>query len=406
VKVLCLSNGHGEDRIGAFIAHELIQLGLETTALPMVGSGFSYSQLAIPLVAERQQALPSGGFSRLSAYELWRDVRGGLLALTWRQWQILRNWVRANSDGLVLAVGDIVPLALAWLAGAKYAFMATAKSEYYWRDRQGKLRHVAVPFGGSLFYPWERWLMAQRRCVLNLVRDQLTADHLNANFSKHGLVVEYWGNPMMDGLEGTGADFFGIGANRWAIALLPGSRAPEAYHNWQTLLICAQVALRVLPEPVHFLAAIAPSLDIEILAKYLVAKGWVRSDSNTFNQPQAQLKLVSDRFADCLQNSQLALAMAGTATEQMVGLGKPVITIPGDGPQFTRKFAVEQSHLLGIGVNLIDKPAQTAEVIQRILADGDYFQMLVKNAQERMGSAGASQKIAHRLQLVLRVSKE
>jgi len=397
VKVLCLSNGHGEDRISAFIAHELMQLGIATEALPLVGNGFSYHNLAIPLVAQLQQALPSGGFSRMSAHELWRDVRGGLLSLTWKQWQITQNWVRANPEGLVLAVGDIVPLLLAWLSGARYAFVATAKSEYYWRDRQGKLRHTAVPFGGSIFYPWERWLMARRRCVLNLVRDQLTADHLTSNYK--GLVVEYLGNPMMDGLTGTGKDF-GIGDQQWAIAILPGSRPPEAYHNWQTLLVCAQVALRVLPEPVHFLAAIAPSLDLEVLAKSLLQKGWVRCDPTTFVQPQARLHLVTDHFADCLQRSHLGLAMAGTATEQMVGLGKPVIAIAGNGPQFTRKFALEQSYLLGIGVNLIDKPAQTAEVIQRILEDGDYFQMLIKNAQERMGLAGASQQIALRLQQI------
>jgi conserved hypothetical protein len=399
VQVLCLSNGHGEDRIAGFIARELIQLGISTEALPLVGNGFGYHNLAVPLVAELQQELPSGGFSRTSAHELWRDVRGGLLSLLWRQWQIIKNWVRANPNGVVLAVGDIVPLLLAWLSGARYAFVATAKSEYYWRDRQGKLHHTAVPFGGSIFYSWERWLMARRRCLLNLVRDQLTADHLNTNYSKHGLVVECLGNPMMDGLESTGIDF-GIGAEQWVIAILPGSRPPEAYHNWQTLLVCAQVAMRVLPEPVHFLAAIAPSLDLEVLAKSLLQKGWVRCDPTTFVQPQARLHLVTDHFADCLQRSHLGLAMAGTATEQMVGLGKPVIAIAGDGPQFTRQFALEQSYLLGIGVNLIEKPAQTAEVIQRILQDGDYFQMLMKNAQERMGSAGASAKIAQRISLI------
>ncbi len=396
MKVLCLSNGHGEDRISAFIAHELMQLGIATEALPLVGSGFAYNNLSIPLVAQLPQHLPSGGFSRMSVHELWRDVRGGLLSLTWRQWQIVKRWVQDNPDGLVLAVGDIVPLLLAWLSGANYVFVATAKSEYYWRDRQGKLCHTTVPFGGSIFYPWERWLMARRKCVLNLVRDQLTADHLNTNYGKYGLAVEYLGNPMMDGLTATGIDF-GIGDNQWAIAILPGSRAPEAYDNWQILLTCAQVALRVLPSPVHFLAAIAPHLDLEIFAQHLLHKGWVRRDATTFSQSHAQLKLVTDHFADCLQRSHLALAMAGTATEQMVGLGKPVITIPGRGPQFTRQFALEQSYLLGIGVNLIDKPAQTAEVIQRILKDGDYFQMLAHNARERMGSAGASRQIAQRI---------
>jgi len=397
MKVLCLSNGHGEDRVASFIARELIQLGIETVALPMVGNGFCYANLAVPLVTELQQSLPSGGFSRMSAYQLWRDVQGGLLSLTWRQWQITQNWVRTNPQGLVLAVGDIVPLLLAWLSGARYAFVATAKSEYYWRDRRG-----AVPFGGSIFYPWERWLMGRKRCLVNLVRDQLTAEHLTKNYK--GLSVEYLGNPMMDGLESTGVDL-GIAKNQWVIAILPGSRPPEAYHNWQTLLVCAQVALRVLPPPVHFLGAIAPSLDLEIFAQHSAQKGWVRTDATTFVQPQARLKLVTDHFADCLQLSHLALAMAGTATEQMVGLGKPVITIPGSGPQFTRKFALEQSYLLGIGVNLIDKPAQTAEVIKRMLTDGDYFHMLVKNARERMGTPGASRRIAQRLASIASLGK-
>ena len=32
-------------------------------------------------------------------------------------------------------------------------------------------------------------------------------------------------------------------------------------------------------------------------------------------------------------------SMAGTATEQAIGLGKPVIQIEGKGPQFTKTFA-------------------------------------------------------------------
>ena len=86
--------------------------------------------------------------------------------------------------------------------------------------------------------------------------------------------------------------------------------------------------------------------------------------------------------------------MAGTATEQMVGLGKPVITIAGNGPQFTRQFAEEQADLLGCSINLIDKPAQAAEVLQKILQDPDYFQEVNLNGLERMGQAGASLRIA------------
>lgn len=38
-RILLLSNGHGEDAIGAAIARELARLGLEPLPLPLVGSG-------------------------------------------------------------------------------------------------------------------------------------------------------------------------------------------------------------------------------------------------------------------------------------------------------------------------------------------------------------------------------
>ena len=42
--------------------------------------------------------------------------------------------------------------------------------------------------------------------------------------------------------------------------------------------------------------------------------------------------------------------MAGTAAEQAIGLGKPVIQIEGKGPQFTKSFAEAQRLLLGKNV--------------------------------------------------------
>jgi uncharacterized protein (TIGR03492 family) len=87
---------------------------------------------------------------------------------------------------LILAVGDIVPLLFAWLptwcGGCDYVFVATAKSEYYWRDRQGKLPGLKPPLGGSLFYPWERWLMGSRHCRANFVRDPLTEQWLQQKY--------------------------------------------------------------------------------------------------------------------------------------------------------------------------------------------------------------------------------
>ena len=46
----------------------------------------------------------------------------------------------------------------------------------------------------------------------------------------------------------------------------------------------------------------------------------------------------------------ILISNAGTATEQIAGLGIPSLSFPGKGPQFTKAFAKRQSRLLGGGV--------------------------------------------------------
>jgi uncharacterized protein (TIGR03492 family) len=66
---------------------------------------------------------------------------------------------------------------------------------------------------------------------------------------------------------------------------------------------------------------------------------WKNAIDNHLESANIILLLVSSDF---LAWGDLALAMAGTATEQFVGLGKPALVIPGAGPQFTRLFAERQ----------------------------------------------------------------
>jgi uncharacterized protein (TIGR03492 family) len=396
VEILCISNGHGEDIIAVRLCIELEKLGFSAIALPMVGVGHAYTKAHIPIVEHCTQAMPSGGFVRMDSRELARDVKSGLVGLTRKQLGFVWKWSKDRRKGkrLILAVGDIVPLLFAWLpaqfGGCNFAFVATAKSEYYWRDRKNYLPDVKKPFGGSIFFPWERTLMNSNRCKAIFVRDLLTAEILSQDFK---LPAIYLGNSMMDGLEPQGLDF-GVGVDDWAVAILPGSRSPEAYENWMTLMLCAQVLSRTIPHDVHFLVAIAPDLDLEKIGQSIIQKGWLRLDETTFKVQNARLILLQNGFSDCLHQCHLGLAMAGTATEQLVGLGKPVITIAGNGPQFTRKFAEEQADLLGCSINLVEKPAQVADVLHKILQDSDYFQEVVYNGEERMGKAGASARIA------------
>ena len=86
--------------------------------------------------------------------------------------------------------------------------------------------------------------------------------------------------------------------------------------------------------------------------------------------------------------------MAGTATEQFVGLGKPAIAIPGTGPQYNPVFAEAQSRLLGPSLILVDQPAKVPPIVQSLLKNPDYFQIIAENGIQRLGRRGASQRIA------------
>ncbi|HLO51849.1 MAG TPA: lipid-A-disaccharide synthase-related protein [Kamptonema sp.] len=432
LKLLCLSNGHGEDAIAVRILRELQQQPHppELAALPLVGEGQAYSQLQnIPIVGPVRQ-MPSGGFIYMDGREFIKDVNSGLLQLVQAQFKIVRAWAR--DGGSILAVGDIVPLLFAWLSGAPYAFVGTAKSEYYLRDEDGPLPRKSrmqrwEGWSGSVYLPWERWLMSRKRCKAVFPRDALTAETLQ----KFRIPAYNLGNPMVDDLEPENPEsalYRGDSELRekersLIITLLPGSRAPEAYANWQLIVAAiAGVAEAFRDRNLLFLGAIAPTLSLEALCPTLESYGWQRQGRNatkkqgsilqlpvanpqlpvsppqlpiTFTNRNVSLILTQQTFNDCLNQADFAIAMAGTATEQFVGLGKPAIAIPGTGPQFTPAFAEAQSRLLGPSVILVKHPPEVTNVIQSLLGDPDRLQLIAANGKRRMGEPGAARRISH-----------
>ncbi|MFN6535030.1 MAG: lipid-A-disaccharide synthase-related protein [Nostoc sp. EkiNYC01] len=431
LRLLVLSNGHGEDIIAVRILQELLRQSNppEIFALPLVGEGRAYEQLDIPFIGS-VHTMPSGGFIYMDGRQLARDVRGGLLQLTLSQIKAIRRWVNSQkklgNKRAILAVGDIVPLLFATLSGANYAFVGTAKSEYHVRDEAGLLPKKSKGvswenFSGSVYHPWERWLMSRRRCKAVFLRDELTTEILK----QWRIPAFYLGNPMMDGLEPTfsSAQFYSQASQQqetvrpFVVTLLPGSRPPEAYKNWETIMIAVSALLTSFQErnsifhtsgTVVFLGAIAPSLDCNILSQSVQSQGWRTesqspisvSDANllTFKQRNAYLLLTQKAYNDCLHLGDLAIAMAGTATEQFVGLGKPAIAIPGNGPQYNRGFAEAQSRLLGSSLILIEQPAEAAKMVQSLFKDPDNLQIIAENGVRRMGKPGAALRIAECLQ--------
>ncbi|PSB02668.1 hypothetical protein C7B64_12195, partial [Merismopedia glauca CCAP 1448/3] len=88
------------------------------------------------------------------------------------------------------------------------------------------------------------------------------------------------------------------------------------------------------------------------------------------------------------------IAMAGTATEQFVGLGKPAIIMPGKGPQFTPQFAEAQTRLLGNSVILVEQPDRVGITINTLLGKPEIWSAIANNGIKRMGEPGAAHRIA------------
>lgn len=378
VKLLLISNGHGEDLNAGLISDALRRRSpsLELFALPLVGEGTAYQHRQIPLIAP-VQSLPSGGLVYTSAMTWLKDIVGGLVGLTVQQIRALRR--RRQEFDLVLAVGDSIPLLFAYLSGRPYVSFLVANSSYY----EGRLR---LPFTMD-------WWLKSPRCLGAIAKDQATAKDLQ----QRGINACCLGYPIMDALTPTGAELKTAG-DEPLIALLPGSRVPEALRNLTQLLpLCAALAQQ---RPCTFWGALVPAITPAHLQAIAIDQGW-EFFGDRLKQGHCEILLGWGKFADILCQCDLVFGMAGTAVEQAVGLGKPVVQIPGYGPQFTYGFAEAQMRLLGCSVVTIgqspDDPhliPQAVTQVLAILADQEFQNRCRQNGLERIGSPGASVAIA------------
>ena len=383
-QILFLSNGHGEDLNASLILQALVQTEPEVAvgAMPLVGAGSAYRRLDVPIIGPTR-SLPSGGIFYMNPLNLVKDLFAGLIGLTWRQVRAVLQYSRRCD--LLVAVGDIVPIAIAHLTGRPYLAFIVSTSSYY----EGKLR-----------LPWlTEQCLRSRRCLKVFTRDAFTAEDLQQQGMTKAVFAGY---PIMDVLAPTGKDLQLL-PDLPAIALLPGSRLPEALKNLAVQLqLCGAIAeLR----PVQFRAALVPSITEADLQAIAVQQEWQYQGEGLLVREEAEGTVVvqcyRDAFTDILHQCNLAVGMAGTAVEQAVGLGKPVVQILGSGPQFTYRFAEAQMRLLGGSVRTIGNQAATPAILQQaarevinILQNPTYLKSCIENGKERVGEAGGSSQIA------------
>ena len=404
-RLLVLSNGHGEDLIAQRVLQALRvrRPNLEIQVLPLVGLGEAFSADAAAGHLQRigpQLQLPSGGFSNQSLRGLARDLGAGLPLLSWRQLQLVRHSARQGSP--VLAIGDLLPLLLAWSGGGSFGFIGTPKSDHTWAT-PAPPDWAATPLAdayhrckGSEWDPWEWALMGSRRCRLVAVRDQLTAQGLR----RHKVAALAPGNPMMDGFRHTPLPA-GLASQRRLI-LLAGSRLPEALGNARRLLGC--LSLQQPRQPTSVLVASGSAPTAAAWAELLEQAGFTplppaaaSAASGAISSWQLgswTLLLGQNRFATWAGWAELGLATAGTATEQLTGLGVPCLSLPGPGPQFKSGFARRQSRLLGGAVVPCHSQQELALKLQQLLDDPSECARRGALGRERMGTAGGSAQLA------------
>jgi uncharacterized protein (TIGR03492 family) len=398
--LLVLSNGHGEDVIALRLVEALKRQspGLVVAVLPLVGEGESFAAAEKRGLLSRvgpRRSLPSGGFSNQSLGGLIRDLAAGLPLLSWRQWRLVRAWGRRGDP--ILAVGDLLPLLLAWASGGPYGFVGTPKSDHTWATPpppgwgSSALADAYHRLKGSEWDPWEWALMGQRRCHLVAVRDRLTARGLR----RHGVAALAPGNPMMDGFTPSPLPAWLEGQRR--LLLLPGSRLPEALGNLERLL----AALGDGPEPTTALLASGSRPDPAAIAPLLVAAGFrpvapppTSGAAAAWSRGSLRVLVGPGCFGRWAAWSELGLATAGTATEQLVGLGVPALSLPGPGPQFKAGFARRQSRLLGGAVQPCHSPKELDQRVQSLLADPSERWRLGRIGRRRMGPPGGSERLA------------
>ncbi|MEX1323003.1 MAG: lipid-A-disaccharide synthase-related protein [Synechococcaceae cyanobacterium] len=415
--ILLLSNGHGEDLSGALIATALRRRGVAVAALPLVGHGEAYRRQGITVLG-RTRSFSTGGLGFTSLGGQIRELLEGQTLHVILQLARLRQ--RSRGADLVVAVGDVVAVLGCWLSGRPAAVYLVAYSSHY----EGRLR-----------LPWPcGWLLRRRRIGAIWARDRCTAEDLSGQLQRP---VSFLGNPFLDAvLDGTdagqtcpdagasvssGGSGSGDGAPQ-RLLLLPGSRLPEAEHNLALMLRVVPRLARRLPQPqrLRISAALVGNLNAHEVQKMAAPLGWVPAQGAGLNQglhhrSGLELELAWSGFAHRLAEADLVLAMAGTATEQAVGLGKPVLQLVGRGPQFTAGFAEAQRRLLGPSVVCArDEPGSPACLEPTATLGAERIQRRPEpptgparrrhhaaEAAERIGAGGGSERLAAAIMALL-----
>ena len=397
LSILIICNGHGEDIIALEIIKRLLKRikSSKIEVMPLVGNGDIFNCIDSRYFRKigYLKQLPSGGFSNQSLSGFLHDLFAGFLIDILNNFLIVKR--KSKHSYKIIAVGDFLPLFFAWSSGCEFSFIGTPKSDHTWSSGPDwALSDFYHKLKGSEWDLWEMLLMKSPRCKTLIMRDDITAK----NLIRKKINACYFGNPMMDFVNEKNQKLSNIIAFQ-RIILLIGSRYPEAFNNLNSFLDClkdftfAKDSLILLPLSIN-------ANEIKIHS-YLIKYGFLKQsgvnfmieEDSVWKNKEKYILIGKGKFNLWANMADIGLSNAGTATEQIIGLGVPALSLPGSGPQFTKSFAKRQSRLLGGSVLACSNKEILLSRFSLLLKDKIYRLEQAKIGKKRMGEAGASKKI-------------
>jgi|GEM_PF-2031815 len=358
-RVLFISNGFAEDMVVLKLAGELKNRmpDSEITCLPIVGNAGHFKDRNLKVIGPHWK-LPSEGLN----YGNWilhiLDILCGLPVLALLQFFSLR--VRRRHFDLTVTVGDYVGIAAAALAGL------SAPLVHVWvcpaRHYPAFVREYLRKHGVAVYQRTEG------KSVLD----------------ESGVQVKSVGNPLLDTFDITG-ESFGLDKSVPTVGVLPGSRK-NVFDNLETLIAVMDGIKR--KKKVQFLIALSPKIDRK---KFMSSASRTRGWSDDF--------IVTDKFGDVLNSSDLVIGLARTGNEQAMALGKPVVTFWGKGFSMSEPMVRKHAHRI-LKKNAVLLPPEhdriSSEVVS-LLDDPGRMSEMSRRGREIMGPLGGSKVIAQEI---------
>ncbi len=396
-KILILSNGHGEDLSGSLLAKRFIKSGYSVHALPIVGKGNHYEKEKIKIIGKTKE-FSTGGIGYNSFKGRLTEIFGGEIFYFLKRLYLTYK-IRKKYD-YFFVVGDIVPVFFAWICKKDFFTYLVAYSSHY----EGKLK-----------LPWpSKFFLLSKKSKKIYTRDSLTANDLTFQLKKK---VSFLGNPFMDKFFSKDKE---LKNSEFSIGLFPGSRFPEMQENFVLILeVLEELSDLRYFQKIEFNFAVVNALSSSKIKEIFQNRKWLnlekikQKDLLKFQYKSLEVNIYWNSFDQILLKSRLCISMAGTAAEQAIGLGKPVIQIEGKGPQFTKSFAEAQRRLLGkyifcasIYKNKNDQINQTVKLIIKVIylikLNKRFMISCNENAKKRLGANKACLKMIDDVNIVIK----